>query len=275
VSKTDNIYFPAVINSKNQLMKKLVFIILSAAFIIGCTKIIDVDLKNSTPQLVIEGLVTNASPAQVSISKTVQFSSSNVFPAVSGAIVTITDNAGGNFTLAETAAGTYTNSSLIGVPGRTYNLSVIANGTTYNSTSTMPAQVNLDTLLLENIAFIPDNVWIVKPQYTDPAGFGNYYRFIEKINNVRNPTIWVWDDRLTNNGVSTRPLIQADSTITIGDTIEVEMQCVDRNIFRYFTVLQNLQQNATTPANPDSNISGNVIGYFSAHTSQKKKTAIK
>jgi hypothetical protein len=139
----------------------------------------------------------------------------------------------------------------------------------------MPAQVNLDTLLLENIAFIPDNIWIVKPQYTDPAGFGNYYKFIEKINNVRNPTIWVWDDRLTNSGVSTRPLIQADSTIKVGDTIEVEMQCVDRNIFRYFTALQNLQQNATTPANPDTNISGNAIGYFSAHTSQKKKAAIK
>jgi hypothetical protein len=256
-------------------MKKLAFLILVAASITGCTKIIDVDLKNSTAQLVIEGAVTNSSPAQVNISKTVQFSSSNVFPAVSGAIVTITDNAGGNFTLAETAAGTYTNSSLIGVPGRTYNLSVSVNGATYNSSSTMPAQVNLDTLLLENIAFIPDNIWIVKPQYTDPAGFGNYYKFIEKINNVRNPTIWVWDDRLTNSGVSTRPLIQADSTIKVGDTIEVEMQCVDRNIFRYFTALQNLQQNATTPANPDTNISGNAIGYFSAHTSQKKKAAIK
>jgi hypothetical protein len=256
-------------------MKKLAFLILAAASIIGCTKIINVDLKNATPQLVIEGTVTNGSPAQVNILKTVQFSSSNVFPAVSGAIVTITDNAGGNFTLAETAAGTYTNSSLIGVPGRTYNMSVALNGATYTATSTMPAQVNLDTLLFEKIAFIPKNIWIVKPKYKDPDGFGNYYRFIEKINNVRNPTIWIFDDRLNNNGVSTRPLIQADSTINAGDTIEVEMQCIDRNIFRYFTVLQNFQRNSTTPANPDTNISGNVLGYFSAHTSQKRKEAVK
>ena len=139
----------------------------------------------------------------------------------------------------------------------------------------MPSQVNMDTILLEQIAFITENIWIVKPKYTDPPGFGNYYRFIEKINNVRNPTIWVWDDKLSNNGVSTRPLIQGDSTIKLNDTIEVEMQCIDRNIFRYFSALQSLQDNSTTPANPDTNITGGVLGYFSAHTSQKKKVVVK
>jgi hypothetical protein len=256
-------------------MKKLALLIIVAASITSCTKIINVDLKNAEPQLVIEGIVTNSSTAKVNILQTVKFSSSNVFPAVSGAIVTIADNTGGTFILAETAAGTYTNSSLIGVPGRTYNLSVTLNGAIYKAVSTMPVQVNLDTLLFEKIVFIPNSIWIVKPKYTDPDGFGNYYRFIQKINNVTNPTIWVYDDRLTNNGVSTRPLIQVDSTINTGDTIEVEMQCLDRNTFRYFTVLQNFQQNSTTPANPDTNISGNVLGYFSAHTSQKRKQAVK
>jgi hypothetical protein len=256
-------------------MKKLASLIAVAIFFTSCTKIIEVNLNNAEPKLVIEGVVTNTDAAKVTISKSVQFNNSNTFPSISGAVVTITDNSGGNFILTETSPGTYTNSSLIGMVGKTYNLSVNLNGTTYTAASTMPAQVNLDTLLLENIAFIPDNIWIVKPQYRDPDGFGNYYRFIQKINNVTNPTIWVWDDKLSNNGVSTRPLIQADSTIEVNDTIEVEMQCLDRNIFRYFTALSSLQQSATTPANPDTNISGNVLGYFSAHTSQKKKVVVK
>jgi len=257
------------------LFKNLGTIILTAFLFTGCTKIIDVDLKNSVPQLVIEGVVTNSDAASVNITQSVQFSNSNNYPAVRGAIVSITDNAGGTFLLQETTPGKYTSSSLIGVEGRTYNLSVSVNGALYQAVSTMPVQVNLDTILLENIAFIPDNIWIIKPQYTDPPGFGDYYKFIEKINGVRNPTIWVWDDKLTNNGISTRPLIQADSTIKIGDTVEIEMQCIDLNNFRYFTALQNLQQAATTPTNPESNISGNVLGYFSAHTSQKRKVAIK
>jgi hypothetical protein len=256
-------------------MQKIINLLIVAALFTGCTKVIDVDLKNSDPQLVIEGSVTNSSPASVSISQSVLFTTSNNFPPVSGAVVRVTDNTGSRYVLAETSAGTYANNALVGVEGRTYNLSISLNGKEYTSSSTMPSQVNMDTILLEQIAFITENIWIVKPKYTDPPGFGNYYRFIEKINNVRNPAIWVWDDKLSNNGVSTRPLIQGDSAIELNDTIEVEMQCIDRNIFRYFSALQSLQDNSTTPTNPDSNITGNVLGYFSAHTSQKKKVVVK
>jgi Domain of unknown function (DUF4249) len=256
-------------------MKKTVILFIITALLGGCTKIIDVDLKNSDPQLVIEGVVTNSSPASLTISQSVSFSTSNKFPPVSGAVVRVTDNTGNQYVLAETSAGTYVNNALVGVEGRTYNLSVLLNGKEYTSSSTMPAQVNMDTILLEQIAFITENIWIVKPKYTDPPGFGNYYRFIEKINNIRNPTIWVWDDKLSNNGVSTRPLIQGDSAIELNDTIEIEMQCIDRNIFRYFSALQSLQDNSTTPSNPDTNITGGVLGYFSAHTSQKKKVVVK
>lgn len=256
-------------------MRKVACLLVITSLLSGCMKIIDVDLKNSDPQLVVEGIVTNSSPASVTISKSVPFSTSNNFPPVSGAIVRVADDAGGEYALTETSTGNYVNNALVGVEGRTYNLTISLNGKEYKSSSTMPSQVNMDTILLEQIAFITENIWIVKPKYTDPPGFGNYYRFIEKINNVRNPTIWVWDDKLSNNGVSTRPLIQGDSTIKLNDTIEVEMQCIDRNIFRYFSALQSLQDNSTTPANPDTNITGGVLGYFSAHTSQKKKVVVK
>jgi len=255
-------------------MKKIFLIAFIIAIAISCTKQINVDLKNADPQLVIEGNVSNSTGAVVNISKSVQFSSGNSFPAVSGAVVSITDNLGTSYTLAEQSPGVYSNDDLTGVPGRSYTLNVAVNGTAYTATSVMPKQTNLDTLLFEQIIFGNETIWIVKPQYTDPAGFGDYYKFIEKINGVRYPNIWVWDDNFTNNGISTRPLIQTDSTIAIGDTIEIEMQCIDKNIFRYFTALTEVQSNATTPANPDTNISGSVLGYFSAHTSQRKKAIV-
>ena len=257
---------------KIKVIALLFFILLVISF--GCTKTINVDLKNATPELVIEGIVTNTTFAQVNISKSVQFSSSNTFPPVSGAAVNITDDLGNNYTLNESNPGTYTSSTLIGEPGHTYNLTVNTEGKTYTSTSTMPLQVQLDTLLFEQIVFGNEEVWIVKPQYTDPAGFGNYYKFTEYINGTRYPNIWVWDDNFTNNGVSTRPLIQNDSDILASDTIEVEMQCIDRNVFRYFTALVDVQSNSTTPVNPDTNIVGGTLGYFSAQTSQRKKAIV-
>jgi hypothetical protein len=256
-------------------MKQYLFIVLILMIALSaCKKNIQVDLNNAPSQLVIEGMVTNASTAQVTITKSVIFSSNNVFPTVSGAVAVITDNLGHLYTLTETAPGNYTNSSLTGVPGRTYNLSVTTGGINYLASSTMPQQVNLDTVLTEKLSFISKQITIIKPQYTDPSGFGNYYQFIETINHTINKKIFIWDDKLNDGGTSTRPLIEADSTINTGDTIKVEMHCIDKNIFRYFTALQDFQNNSATPANPDSNISGGCLGYFSAHTSQQRKVRV-
>ena len=256
-------------------MKKYIHIaFLITLVLVSCKKIIHVDLNNAASQLVIEGIITNTSAAQVSITRSVTFSSSNVFPAVSAATVTITDNLNNSFILTERAPGIYSNNSLIGVPGRTYNLSVMSAGIKYMATSTMPQQVSLDTLLLDQIPFGNKYISIVQPEYTDPKGFGNYYNFVETINSTINPKVFVWDDRFTDGGISTRPLIEADSTIKKGDTLKIEMRCIDKNIYSYFTSLADLQQNATTPANPTSNISGGCLGYFSAHTSQRKKVVI-
>ena len=68
-------------------------LLLSMLLITACKKVINVDLKNATPQIVIEGNITDApSVYTVFISKTVDFSADNVFPPVTDAIVTITDS---------------------------------------------------------------------------------------------------------------------------------------------------------------------------------------
>lgn len=256
-------------------MKKCTIIfLLLLSVLTSCKKNISVNLNNAPSQLVIEGIVTNISTAQVTLTKSVKFSDDNVFPTVSGALVVITDNLGNSYNLTESTPGKYINTTLTGVPGRTYHLSVTAEGNNYTASSVMPQQVTLDTLLIDKISFAGDRVTIIKPQYTDPSGFGNNYQFIETINNIINKKIFVWDDKLNDGGTSTRPLIEADSTINKGDTIKVEMRCIDKNIFRYFTTLQDIQYNSATPANPTSNIIGGCLGYFSAHTSQKKKVII-
>ncbi|HEX3024951.1 MAG TPA: DUF4249 family protein, partial [Chitinophagaceae bacterium] len=113
---------------------------------------------------------------------------------------------------------------------------------------------------------------------TDSAGISNYYSFTETIEypdkSFSAGFFFVWDDRFNDGGISTRPLIVADSTISSGDTIHVEMRCIDKNVYRYYNSLSNLQQNSTTPENPVSNITGGCLGYFSANTVQRKKVAV-
>ncbi len=261
-------------NSSNKIFQFWITGFLTATIFLSCKKIINIDLENASPEIVIEGNVTNTSFAEVRISKSVPFSSPNIFPDVSDADVSITDNNGTKYKLSEVQRGLYTNFNLTGVPGRTYNLYINAEGKVYTSISTMPLQVNLDTILLDKIFFGDKSIWVAKPQYKDPDGFGNSYKFTESINGVRYPQTWVWDDRLTNNGISTIPLIQNDSIIKKNDVVGVEMQCIDKNIFRYFTAFNNIQYSATTPANPPSNITGGALGYFSAHTTQYKEVIV-
>jgi hypothetical protein len=55
------------------------------------------------------------------------------------------------------------------------------------------------------------------------------------------------------------------------------MRCIDKNVFEYFKQLSGLDPTngqPTAPTNPVSNISGGALGYFSAHTTQKKKAIV-
>jgi hypothetical protein len=56
------------------------------------------------------------------------------------------------------------------------------------------------------------------------------------------------------------------------------MQSIDSGIFTYWYSLSQQQNNAagggTTPSNPPSNLNNNTLGYFSAHTVQRRTIII-
>ncbi len=258
-------------------MKKTIIFSITILFAIfsSCEKVINVDLNKAAPNLVIEGIIDNSgNPAKINISKSVAFSNSNTYPVVTGALVKITDNAGKSFQLTETSPGVYTNLSLIGVPGRTYNLTVSVAGQTYAATSSMPVPVALDTLLQDKIIISKPTIF-VSAAFNDPPGFGNKYQFIETINGKQFKTIFMIDDMYQDGGKITNELIDEDADIRKGDTVQIEMRCIENNIFRYMKGLEDLNIGGTVPANPATNISNGALGYFSAHTTKKKSIVIK
>src|ERR1022692_1537428 len=168
-------------------MKNLTIItsIFCAIVFFSCKKVINVNLNNASPQIVIAGEVTNAAgPYQVTINSTVNFSAENSFPPVSGALVIISDSAGLNDSLTETSPGTYTtHSGWLGQPGNAYTLSVAASGKTYRAVSTMPQQVPLDSVgFQQDSRGRNSNVIEAIPYFQDPPGIANYYQFTETIN---------------------------------------------------------------------------------------------
>ena len=239
----------------------------------SCQKVIHINLNNSDPRYVIEGNISDKpGPYLVKISKTVNFEETNTFPAVSGAVVMITDNtAGVTDTLHEYSAGSYATSILTGLPGHTYRLYVKVSGQEFTALSTIPQPVTLDSLYSSKSP-ISGDIRVV-PVYFDPVSTGNYYHFAEYKNNEETDNIYIRNDLFLNGQLVQTNLNRGggDIKLDIGDSLKIDMQCIDSSVYQYYYSLQQTKnQNAATPANPVTNIKGGALGYFSAHTSSSK-----
>jgi Domain of unknown function (DUF4249) len=240
----------------------------------SCTKVVNINLNSTNPNIVIEGIVSDApGPYQVKLTQTVNFSDPNIFPPVTGATVKITDSILGiTDSLKEVAPGTYVTQKLLqGIIGHTYQLLVLSNGQIYTASSTMPAKVNLDS-----VTFYSTNIFGTKSasavaNFQDPAGIANYYTFTEYVNGQAIDQTFNFSDRLSDGKYIKRQLFNDSSYINPGDQVSIEMHCVDNQVWQYFNTLGQAKGNnsqAITPANPLSNISNNALGYFSAQTVQ-------
>lgn len=264
------------------IIKRNIFIAwLSAACLYSCKKIVVLNLNNASPQIVIQGEVTDsAGPYTVYINKSVGFYADNTFPALSGAVVKIQDNLGVSDSLTETAPGIYATHLLQGFPGHTYTLSVFAQNTNYMSSSTMPLRVPLDSVSFKTTGgFGQKNISAVV-NFQDPAGIKNYYQFVEFINGVQfNKEIFVFDDRLSDGRYISNTLRTDSSYLNAGDVLQVNMYCIDEQVYNYFFQLAQSSgvgafNSSASPANPSSNISNGALGYFSAHTTQSKTVIV-
>jgi hypothetical protein len=259
-------------------IKNFVFAAVVLVFTGSCRKVITLDLHSAAPKLVVEADVTNkAGGCQVLLSRTVDFQKDNSFPPVSGATVTITDNAGTITALQETSPGAYT-SNLVGVTGVTYRLQIIAGADTVTGTSTMPVLVNFDSLFVSNDQIFGKTWELANVAYTDPSDPGHYYQFVQWVNGVKVPQIYTADNELTAGRPQDIKLYLDPNTkdknkIKKGDDITVEMQCLDEGAHKYwFSAQQSASGNSqnAVPANPVTNLKGNALGYFSVHTTQTR-----
>jgi hypothetical protein len=235
----------------------------------SCEKVVDLNLDTSSPSIVIQGNVfDHDGPYMIQISKTVAFTESNIFPAVSKAKVTISDNLGNSERLTETSPGTYMTSTLKGIPGATYTLTVVAEGSTYTAVSTMPEPVDIDRIYIRK-SDVGSNREVAF-DFHDPAGIDNYYRVIEYVNDSLKTGVNVGNDKLYQGKIITYSLgsssIKKDSVLQSGDRVRIQFECIDKGVYEYFRTTKGNGDQSTSPTNPTSNISNGALGYFSACT---------
>ena len=248
----------------------------------SCQKVIQVDLNSVDPRLVIEANISDQpGPYIVKLSRTVNFDEDNIFPAVTAARIIISSNTGQPDTLSETSAGIYKTHSLQGVPGTTYNLSVLAGENTYQSTGAMNLPVDIDTLIVQNTTGGPGSGGPgaggknkqVKVLFKDPAGFVNFYRLVMKVNDSVLNSIQVTTDQFRDGENFTVTMRMEKSEIHPGDSVRVYLQNIDKKMYDYFRALSSEggpMQQSGTPSNPPNNLTGGALGYFNVYAITSK-----
>lgn len=267
-------------------MKKIFLIIAALAVMSSCEKEIDLELENESGKIVIEGNITDkVGPYIVKVTKSVAFTDENQYPAIANAQVVLSDNAGHSEILQYIGGGNYQASTFTGQPGRTYTLTVKAEGKEYVAQSTMPEPVAFEGLQQDSFAVAGETSYTLLPVFTDPPALGNRYLFSFTVNNNPKKFFSEFSDNVNNGLPNQRPLLlpnddsdPGDIKVVPGDIIYVEMQCIDEKVYTFYSALLQLSGSGPgggiTPANPPSNISNGALGYFSAHTSEKLSAVI-
>jgi hypothetical protein len=261
----------------------------------SCTERIDIKLDSSAVRLIVEGSVTTDSIRQkVTLTETTSYFYNQPAPAVTGALVSISDGTS-VFSLHEDSAGVYrTDEALEGVPGRKYVLNIslaspLGGFSEYSAESTLYPVNRLDSIDLKYHNDWGDNgIWEVRCFVQDPPT-ADYYRFLVSNNNrMITDTLTEWfvtDDRFFNGNYAygaTVAYLRQDKnneTLSPGDTVMVEVNSIGRD-YAYFIWDAQAEHAGSNPlfSGPPANVKGNVnngaIGFFSAFSITRASTTV-
>lgn len=262
-------------------MKNIQYILLLTLLFYGCEKVIDVDLNEADPAIVIEGNVSNSlGYAEVKISMTSSYFDTISSEKISGAEIAVTSDFGDSYTFTEVENGVYRSNENWFKEESDYNLFVDVNGELYESSARMNPAVSIDsvTFYYEDSPFF-DPGYYVNVYLFDPPGVENFYRLKYAKNGELQNTIddlILFDDRFVD-GNSIEVTI-FNQPFEENDTITLQLISLDEGAYEYlrtFRELVNSNPGSAAPANPNTNISNGALGYFSTWSSYARSAIIK
>jgi len=250
----------------------------------ACEKIIEINLADAKPVIVIEATITNGKePFTVLISKTSPYFGTSTKELVSGAKVSLHTDTGKAKYFTEQSPGIYKMEKIAAFVNNWYIVDVEYEGTTYSARSYLHAQVPIVDITIshfDGLGFL-DSGYKINCFIRDPVNIENFYRIKVYIDGKAvndDGEIDLYSDKLFDGKVI--GLVQHSSTVfQETDVVTVELQSIDQAAYNYFSTLENITGiemiQSASPANPISNFSNGALGYFSAYSVDRKTVAIK
>ncbi len=261
-------------------MKKFLYIyIATVGLFFSCEVVVELDLEQSQPQMVIEGLLTNKDTVQfIKVSQSIQFYEVGLNPVINAVISVKGD--GEEFLYShnpmelDSMNGYYfSDISYAGKIGVAYTLNVDVSGVNYSAIDTMLRVTTIDSLSFQ-LATDPTEedemdgkiyqvlLYAAEPQETDDYYQFYFFRDNELIAYPNN--IYVFSDVAlgpTLNGLPSPVMYRK------GELANVQILSLTREQYVFYTDLANILNSdggmfSPPPANPRNTFTNNALGLW-------------
>ena len=261
-------------------MKKiyLYILLLSTTLFTSCEEVVNVDLSNAEPKLVIEAIIkwekgTTGENQTIKLSLTNDFYTNDVLPA-NGAIVTVTNSADVVFDFVQVPnTENYVCNNFQAVIGETYRLEILYDGEIYTASNTLFPTPDILNVTQETVDGISGEDEIqIKYFYQDNGAEENYYLLRVKNPNKQIPEFGAVSDEFFQGNLMFG--FYGSSETEPGITLDLSVQGISRGYHDYMNKLISIAGSgsgnpfATPPATVRGNITNTTnsnnfpLGYF-------------
>lgn len=243
--------FKERLKSQFTISMKTLYFLSIALLVMSCEDVVDVDLNEAEPKLVIEASInwlknTNGNEQSIKLSLSAPFFDEDIPPA-NGAIIQISDSNGNEFSFIEDGTtGIYSTNNFNPVIDEVYTLTINYNGEIYSAEETLKSVTPIDFVEQNNNGGFTGEDIELKAYYTDPANEENYY-FFEFISDIPVvPTLEVYEDRFTDGNQIFGFYTEED--LVAGDEVIIRNHGVSGRFYDFMFIL--LQQGSDDGGGP-------------------------
>ncbi|MBM1107071.1 DUF4249 domain-containing protein [Aurantibacter crassamenti] len=232
---------------KNYIKLTVLFVVVAFA---SCSDVIDVPVQTAETRLVIEASLdwekgTAGNDQTISLRTSTPFFETNTNTAVTGATVTVTNDADNSqFVFVDQNNGDYTTDEFVPVLNQSFTLEVIYNGEAYTATETLnpvPEILNIYQGIEDGFSDEDIELHVV---FQDPPEEGNNVFFKFQNQGDLLPTLEIGDDRFVNGNEIDWwiELFDDEETDELesfqpGDIVDVEMSAISTPYKDYLEIL--------------------------------------
>jgi len=256
--------------------KHYIIAVLLLSVIFSCQEIIDLDLSQERPRVVIEGIISDEAGAQkIKVSRSLNYYDAGTLPPIEDATVTVLDSADNllqQFAYSSEDSTYKSEADFVAEIGKTYSVEVQADGSLYRATGTILQNAQLDSLYAlseAELEALGQNVF----------GDGEFYLFVDGVLIDPEPNelqyflleTFVNDTLRDSRGDVASSIFSSEffgsefnflpvpGSFNGEDSVRLKLYSLSEEVFQYYNEFINLLFNdggvfSPPPVNPQTNI---------------------